>query len=376
MLSVTDLMTPLTEEQVLEQFLTSLEALNIPARSWRTGGAFRNILKIVASCYAGFTTVMVAFAKSGFLDKSEGGWLTLLAFHVYGVTRRPATFATGFVLFTNVGGGIHGNVAGTVRMRAGSKSYVTTEDLALVNPGDTQLVAVRAVEVGSASSVIAGQITSLETQLLGVTITNPESVVGSDEQDDENLRETCRNKLAALSMLGPRGAYAYAVDVALRNDGSPVDINRHEIFSDDTTGEVTVYVASPSGTPVPDDLDRVAESVERWARPDSVTAHVLGATPVAFSKTLTVWASITPGLDAGTVQTAVEDALVALVAAYPIGGKKKPPATQGYLFATNIEGAAKGAHSAIFAVDGVGSDLAINVGEVATLSAVVTVRLV
>ncbi len=376
MLTVDDLFTPVTSDQVLETFLSTLETLGVPARSWRTGGAFRNILRVVATTYAGYTVVMSNFAKSGFLDTSEGGWLTILAKSVYGVTRRPATFATGYVLFTNVGGGVYSQAPGTVRVLAGSKAYVNTETLTLTTPGQTQLVAIQAQEVGSASSVAPTLIDTLETQLLGVTVTNPLSVVGSDEQDDENLRQTCRDKIAALSLLGPRGAYGYAVDVALRDDGSPVDINRRQIDADDTTGVVTLYVASPSGTPVTEDLDSVTASVEQWARPDSVTAVVVGATPVAFSKTLTVWARNTPGLAAATVQAAVEDALIALVAEYPIGGLLKPPATQGYLFATNIEGAAKSAHASIFAVDGVGADLAINVGEVATLASTVTVRLV
>ncbi len=379
LLTLEQLLTPATPDQVMETFLATLETLGVPARTWRVGGALRTILKTVAATYAGYTVVMSEFAKAGFLDTAETGWLTLLAFYVYGVTRRPSTFATGYVLFTNVGGGVYdsGNAAArTVYMLAGTRRYFTLEDLSLLTPGATQLVAVQAQVPGSASSAAPGAIDTLETQLLGVTITNPLSVAGSDAQGDENLRETCRNKIAALSLLGPRGAYAYAVDVALRIDGSPVDINRREVHEDPDTGTVTLYCASPAGTPLADDLTAIRLSVETWARPDSVTAVVVGATPVAFAKDLIVWAKATPGLDEATVQTAVEDALVALVASYPIGGENKPPATQGYLFATNIEGTAKAAHPSIFAIDGVGVDLEIDVGEVATLAATVEVRLV
>ncbi len=379
MLTIEQLMTPATTEQVMETFLSTLETLGVPARSWRVGGAFRTILKTVAMTYAGYTAVMSEFAKAGFLDSAAGGWLTLLAFYVYGVTRRPSTFATGYVLFTNVGGGVYdasNAAAGTVYLLAGTTRYFTREDLSLLTPGATQLVSIQALVAGSASSSAPTLINVLETQLLGVTVSNPLSVAGADAQDDESLRETCRNKIAALSLLGPRGAYAYAVDVALRLDGSPVDINRREPIEDPDTGIVTTYVASPAGTPLADDLTAIRLSVETWARPDSVTAVVVGATPVAFTKDLIVWAKATPGLDAETVQTAVEDALVALIAAYPIGGENKPPDLQGYLFATNIEGTAKAAHPSIFAIDGVGVDLAIGVGEVATLAATVEVRLV
>lgn len=378
MLSVDDLFTSMTEEQALERFLATLETLGVPARSWRKGGALRNILRVVARSYSGFTVVMADFAKSGFLDSATGGWLTLLAHFVYGVDRRPATFATGQVLFTNTGGGIYTQAAGTVRLLwiAGNKTYVTTEALFLNGAGATQLVGVRAVELGSGSSVGPGLITKLETVLLGVTVTNPLSVVGSNAQDDESLRQMCRDKLAALSLLGPRGAYAFAIGVAKRLDGSPVDINRHALVPSITTGVETVYVASPSGAPLAADLVLIREAIELWARPDTVTAIVAAATPVAFAKALTIWAKHGPGVDAPGVAAAVTKALVSMVSEYEIGGIVKPPSLQGYLYATNIEGTAKAAHPSIFAVDGVGADLPLNAGQVATLAATLTVRLV
>lgn len=378
MLSVSDLFTPISEADVFESFLATLETLSIPARSWRQGGAYRNILRAVSRTYAGFTVVMSNFAKAGFLDDSSGGWLTLLAHYVYGVDRPTATFATGQVLFTNLGGGVYDMTAGTVRVTwiAGGKTYATTEDLHLHSVGATQTVAVEAVEIGSASSVAPGLITGFETQLVGVTVTNPLSVVGADEMDDEDLRQLCRGKLAALSPLGARGAYDFAVGAATRLDGSPVDINRNRVLEDPLTGVVTIVCASPSGTPVSSDLDAVRTSIELYARPDSVTAVVEGAVPAAFAKALTVWARAQPGVDATTIQADVDAALVALVAGYPIGGLRKDPDTQGYLFASNIEGTAKAAHPSIFAIDGVGADLAINPDGVATLAATVTVRIV
>ncbi len=381
MWSVTTLFTRQTQDDVFESFISTLETLNIPARSWRKGGAYRNILRAVAYTFARLADDMVEFAKAGFLDDSTGRWLTLLAHFVYGVDRPVATFATGKLLFTNTGGGVYDNsnaAAGTVRAlwTAGGKTYVTLEDLSLLNPGDTQLVSIRAVESGSASSVGPGGIDALETGLLGVEVTNPLSVVGSDELPDELLRQLCRDKIAALSVLGARGAYAFAVGVATRLDGSPVDINRSRIIADPTTGIVRVICASPSGEPVVDDLTAVALSVEFWARPDSVTSVVEGAVPVAFSQSLTVWAHAEPGVDAATIEADVEAALVALVATYPVGGLRKAPATQGYLFASNIEGTAKASHPSIFAIDGVGADLAIDDNGVATLAATVDVRIV
>ncbi len=377
MRSLSDLFSPPTPDEALELMLARLELLKIPARSWRRGGAYRNILRTVAITYSGIAGVVSELAKAGFLDDATGGWLTLLAYFVYGVTRREATFATGKVLFTNTGGGSYDRAAGTVRVSwtLGKKTYETTEALSLHGLGATQLVAVQAVEKGAASSVAPTGIDKLETQLLGVECSNPESVVGSDELDDEPLRQLCRDKLAALSPLGARGAYAFAVGVAERLDGSAVDINRHRVIPDPLTGVVTVVCASPAGAPVGSDLTAVEVSVEFWARPDSVTSIVAGAVPVAYAQSLTVWARAAPGVDAATIKTATEAALVAMAADYPIGGLRKAPSTQGYLFATNIEGTAKAAHPAIYAIDGVGSDLPIDPDGVVTLAAMVTVRI-
>lgn len=377
MISLSDLITPVTTDQAMESLLSTLETLQVPARSWRTGGAYRNILRAAAGLYSGLSSVVAGFAASGFLDTASGGWLTLLAYFVYGVTRPPATFAVGQVLFTNAGGGNYTNAAGTVTLLwvSGKKAYVTTEALNLIGPS-TQLVGVQAVEIGAASTVGPGQVDTLQSPLSFVTVTNPASIVGSDELDDEDLRELCRNKLAALSMLGPRGAYAYAVQVAKRFDGSAVDINRLVVIPDGTTLGVTVYCASPSGPPLSSDLDLVRDSVEAWARPDSVTAVVVGATSVAYSRTLTVWAQATTGVAASDIETAVLTALATMIAKYPIGGVAKPPSTQGYLYATNIEGTAKSAHPSIFAVDGAGADLLLTLGQVVTLAATINVRIV
>ncbi len=377
MLSVTDLFTPVTSDQALENYLVTLEGLGVPARSWRKGGVYRTILRIVASSFAALTVVVSLIARAGFLETATGGWLTLLAHYVYGVDRPEATFASGQLLFTNISGAHYTNAAGTVRALwvSGNKAYVTTEALNLIGPS-TQLVNIQAVELGASSSVGPTLIDALETTLIGITVSNPLSVAGSDEMADADLRQLCLDKLSALSLLGPRGAYAYAIRAAMRDDGSPVNINRFQLIPSPTTGIQTVYLAAPSGVPLTSDVEFVKASIEKWARPDTVTVNTYPVSTVAFAKSLTVWAKAGPGIESDAVSDAVIAALTAMVSVYSIGGIAKPPSLQGYLWATNIEGTAKAAHPAIFAIDGVGVDLAINAGEVATLAATLTVRLI
>ena len=92
--------------------------------------------------------------------------------------------------------------------------------------------------------------------------------------------------------------------------------------------------------------------------------------------TLTVWARRTAGVSADDIKLMVLAALSQMIETYPIGGIRKPPSLQGYLYADAVAGTAKAAHASIFDVDGVGSDMAINAGEVATLEATVNVTIV
>jgi hypothetical protein len=367
-----------TEDQVMESFLTRLEAIKVPARSWRKGGSLRSILRIVAKTYAGFTEVMAAFIKSGFLETATGNWLTLLALYVYGVVRREATFATGDLLFTNNGGGVYAYGPDEVRALSPDtkKAYVNSVAFTL-NPGESKLVAIRAVEIGAGSSAPIGTITQLETNMPVVVITNPKSVVGLDEEADGDLRQACKDRLGTFSLMGPRGAYAFAAKRALRPDGAFVNINRVTVSSDPNTGVVTVYVAAPSGAPDPLDITYARASIEEIARPDSVTANCFGAIPLPIeASSIVAWARRVDGVAAGDLKLLSEDALNVQVSEYPIGGIKKPPSPTGKLYSDFVKGTIKGSHPTFFDVDGFDVDISLAANEVAVLAAAVEVRVI
>lgn len=376
-LSITDLFKPVTADQALDSFLSILEELGMPARSWRAAGVARTILRVVAITYAGFTEVMAAFIRSGFLETAEGDWLRALAYYLFGVEPREATFATGEAQLTNAGGGIWSYAADAFRIinPTTKKAYANTEAFTL-NPGDVLLVDFRAVEIGSDSSSGPGTITALETPLESVSVTNPAAFVGLDLETDEEIRKLCKAKLAAISVRGPRGAYEYAVRTAKLGDGSPVNVNRHQVSKSSSTGTVTIYIAAPSGAPTAADIDAVIASVEEHARPDTVTATVLAATEVPVSRSLTIWAKRIDGVSASDIKDFVDLALIEAASTYPIGGIPKPPSLQGYLYADFLAGVCKSAHASIFDVDGTGADVALNAGQVAVLTTTTEVRIV
>lgn len=375
--TIEELLTPITGDQMLEKFLNTLESLGLKARSWREGGALRTILRILADAFAAFIVSMLGFVRAGFLETATAGWLTLLAYYVYGVSRIESTFATGQVQFTNSGAGVYDPIPArsiNVINAVTGKAYTNVNAFAL-NPADVLLIDVIAIELGADSNATPGTVTRLETTLPGVTVTNPAAIVGEDAEKDPDLRQRCKDKLGILSGKGPRGAYAYAIRSAKRGDGSSVDVNRHFISPSSSTGIVTIYVASPAGAPTMGDLPFIVDSIETYARPDTVTLNLQAAAPVAFSRTLDVWARVTDGVDGAAISNAVASALLDMITLYPIGGLKKSSVNH-YLYATTVEGTAKAAHPSIFAVDGADPNMALAEGEVATLASTIVVHFV
>lgn len=388
MIDIDSLLTSSTEAEILDGFLSSLEAMGIPARSWRKGGTARSILVIVAALYAAFTVLMVTIAQAGFLPTATGGWLTVLARYVYGVERITARYATGVVTLTNVGGGVYTFAAGAFLVVDSDtgKSYANLAGFTLAAGPTTLDIDVQALELGSASNAPPTKIDTLNTGLTGVSCSNASAVVGQDEETDEELRVRCRDALGALSPNGPRGAYAYAISVATLTGGGPTNVNRARISPFSSTGRVDIVLASASGPVTTDDIDAVVASIEDKARPDTDTVSVVSATVVPDTRTLTVWAKKTKGIDANAIQTAVDARLIVFIEHYPIGGRTKIGDTQGYLFTKSIEEAADSPYDGITAADNAalqtiwlvestGSDLPLSSTQVATLVSTTNVRI-
>ncbi len=368
MITIEDLITPVTEDQFVERFLVSLETLGIPARSWRPGGVYRTILRVLAATCASFSDEQVKFTRSGFLELAQGNWLTFVAFYIYGVARPESTFATGPVTLVNSGGGDYNFTPGQFRVfnTALGKTFKNTTTFDL-DPLGTVTTEFEAVEIGSASSSATAQIDGVETAYDGqITASNADPILGSDAMADVDLRQLCKDSLGARSVFGPRGAYRYAIRTALRTDGTPVDINRMSISPSSSTGLVTIFVASPSGVPIAGDVTAVEENIEALARPDTVTVSTSAVTEVTITRALTIWAEKQEGLRAADLEALALEAILRLNRDYPIGGIRKSTA-QGYFYADKLEGIVQGAHAAIYDVDGTGSDVALAAGEVAVL---------
>jgi hypothetical protein len=383
MLTLAQLVTAITSDQFMQRWIDNLETLGIPASKWRKGGALRTIMRVIGNSFEGFSQNQVLANGSAFLGIAKKGWLTLLARYTFNVERIDATFASGQVTLTNGGGGLYTHNPRTFQVKNTRTGKVyTNTSLFTLNPTSAITIDIEAIEAGSASSSAPGEIDALVTIDNGVTVTNAAAVVGADAESDDALVARCEAKRETASDKGPRGAYEYAALSALLGDGTPVGVNRVQISASSDFGTVDMWVATPTGAPTSAELDAINNNVEFGdqttffgARPDSVKFTLFAAVPVPLSGVLDVWATATPGLDEATLTDLVNAQLEAMISTYPIGGRRKPPSTQGYLFAGNVEGTAKAAHPAIFDVAGA-TDLPINPGEVATYTATIVVHFV
>lgn len=384
--TVDQLFTAPTAAQFRAQMVANLVAMNIPADKWRVGGVASTMLTVASMSLALMAAILAVVIQGFFLPTATGGSLLLLAQYVYGVTVPTATFATGDISLTNTGGAIYTKAAGEVTVQNPDTGVTYTNSVGFtLNPATTLAVAFTATIEGSAGNANPSTITTLVSNMLGVSVTNANAFVGVDAPSDEDIRLLCTNKLGAMSVRGPRTAYAYAIQTAVNAvTGATVNINRWSIVADSHIGVVYVTVAAPSGSVDPNDLAGVNTNIEAIARPEAVTVVLAEATIVAYAPTLTAYVLAPTGVTAAAVQTAIEDAITTYLATYPIGGvtatdDSNPVTSFTGLFAAGIYGAAAAGaatlNARLFSIKGA-TDLALASTEVASDGVTVTVNLI
>jgi hypothetical protein len=376
LLSIQTLLNPVTGPQIRTSWVQTLVTLGIPANQWVPGGVASTMLTIVSNQFASFQNLMVQAIGSGFLTTASGAWLQLLAFYVYGVTVPPATFASGALTLTNSGGGIYSFVPFTASFLnpTTGQVYQNVTAISLSGPS-TQSITIQCTQSGSVGNAAPNAINTLVTTMLGVTCTNPASLIGLDQLADAAIRQLCINKLGVLSVRGPATAYQYAVQTATGVvSGLPVDINRSTVSASSSTGVVTIYVASPSGPATTDDVNGVIANIALIAQPDAVTVNVIDATAVADTDAPVVWVH-TNGVPVATILAAINTALDNFYSIYPIGGLTTDAGTG--LFSTGKDGvigqAVQDAGGTIISVEGT-NFLALTAGQVAVNELAVSVR--
>lgn len=328
MTTLDQLVEPMTVDEAKAAVYAALEARGVKTTSWKPGAVVRSIIVGASIIYAAFSRLQALVGRQGFLDLSEGDWLTLVALYVYDVIRISGTFATGIVRLDNAGGGVYAGGVGSliVASSVNGKSYRNTEPYSIGAGQMGVLVHVEAIEIGSDSSAAAGDIDTLVTALSGVSVTNENALIGTDEELDVPLRQRCRDKLGTLSPNGPADAYNYFARSAVREDGTSIGVTRTLVIPDGY-GNVTLYVATPSG-PVdgdPDDpstdLGAIFKAIEENVLPLGITLILQSASAVDVDVTYEIWIKDSTTLSNTQVIAAIADHIGTFLGNYPIGGE-------------------------------------------------------
>lgn len=343
--SLATLLVSTAKATVYNTGLAIASTIGVPVSSWQAGDPMRALFHLESEFLTTLEALVQGYVSSGFLDYASGVWLEVLAEQVYGVTVPAATFATTDVVLTNAGGAIYAPedlAVGSVIVKNSTtdKTYRNATTGTLSGGGGTLTLSFVADEAGSDSSSSAGDIDELVTGLLGVTVTNPTAAIGVDKQDDATTRQQCRDKLGALSPNGPADAYSYVSRNATLTTVSYVP--RVRVYSDSDSGDVTIYLASPSGVVSSPDLSLFETAILKWATPLCITPSVLSAAVVTVPITYSLWVYQSCNLTAAEIQALVEEALEDLFSVHPIGGDVITTGSQGYMYKSLIESTIRG----------------------------------
>lgn len=242
-LTLKDLTTPPTEEELLNQFLAVLLAGQFPVTQWQSGGLARTLAKLVAKGVVSLATLVSNVALGGFNSTATGAWLTLLSREVFQNTRAPATFTAGTInlALSSALAGPYTLVAGQLWFRWNGKNYRNTSGgpLSFASP---LTVSFKAESPGASYNAPDNALT-LVTPLAGASITaSLVTTQGANEETDTSLRSRNSGKWGTVGSAANSAGYA----AWAREASTQVTrVRVRENFPVD--GTVTLRLAGPSG---------------------------------------------------------------------------------------------------------------------------------
>lgn len=339
-MSLQDLVTEKTRDDMLAEELAVATSEGLQTTSWQPGAVIRTLMVIMAAMYSIFSKIIIEPIKGGFGDLvTTIDWAKLFAKQTYDVDAVEAQPATGFASFTNSSASIYNQSAGDVIIAHEDTGKVYRNDNSITIPAMSTLtgVAITASEVGTGSNASPNKITVLVGPSMdGVTVTNPLSVLGANDETAAALIARAREKLAAVSPNGAKEAFDYIAKTP-EFSATATPITRTRTVADPLTGLISVYLATATGAPSGPDVAIVQAAFEKWAEPWCCTATAIASTEVIKAVDYTVW--VKSGLSETQIDDAIGDALAVFFSdtvLSPIGGIIIPPASTGTLYNNSI----------------------------------------
>lgn len=283
--SISDLFSVETATSFLARGLAEAQSLGLLVTSWRTDDPTRATFSFVARALSTKDGALAELAKSAFLSSAEGDWLEILALEVYNVPKGKATYADSTLTLQNTGGGVYPIAARdwVFKNTVSGKTYRNVSAMPTLLGGQTITIDVEATEAGSASNSLANEIDAIVTTRLGVSVLASTAAVGLDDQDDEPLRQQCRDSRGALSPNGPADAYNYVVKNPTLT--GVTGITRATSDGDNALFNVTVFVAGTTGPVAGASVIAAQAACEQWATPLCATPTVVNSAALVVNVT-------------------------------------------------------------------------------------------
>jgi phage-related baseplate assembly protein len=323
-LSLEDLITELTEEEIKKSAVSFLTGLGFPVGSWASGAIMRTFIAVFASVAAPFTRIMVDVAKSGFLDTAESQWLAFLSEQQFDYSPTKATFATGDLTVNNTEGGVFNFAAREFRVLYEdinpAASYVNVDPFSLGSHEMGKHITIEAEEIGSRSTAPAGAITTIVSSANGVECTNEAAVVGIDAESDASIKSEARLSTGPLSPNGPYAAYEFVARNFALNGG--VVVTKAKAIVDNDLGIATLYVAGPSGPIGSTDIDKIQDAINRLCKPLGFDCVVASAVELELSINVVLAVYTSLGIVSADLIAKKQAQLIAWIQTLPIGGDK------------------------------------------------------
>lgn len=312
-------------DQLYNEMLAGVAAAGVKVANWRTGGPYRTLLRVTAVITEQLYKVSAAFAAAGFLDLSEGDWLTLLCKSLFAEDRQPALFTSGVVTLTAAqGSGPYTIAAGSLIVGTGGGLRYRSTASVTVPAGGSATVSVTAESPGSKYNVGLGALDKvISPTLAGLTVSNPAilngewiTAAGADEESDDRLRTRCKAKWGTLGTGSPSAAYVFW---ALTASAETAKVG---VLSNLNAGVlaaqwVTLVLAGAGGAV----SDQAVTDTAAYITPKLPTCTKL-AVVKASAATTTVQGTVNvrSALNTAATRGAIQAALDALARDTPIGG--------------------------------------------------------
>ena len=303
------------EDAIRDDLFAEAQAKLPQITNYNSGGILRTILeifkKVVYSFYVLLANVMIQAHAQTARDK----WLDLKAEEI-GLTRKPATKATGNVVFTrevvdpsNVVIPVQTIISTATDSQGREYRFLTTAEVILAADTTEVTAPVEAEFAGAEYNVGTLTINLLISSIDGVDgVENRDGWLtseGTDIETDTELRERYRLKWETLARGSTKAAYiGYSKEV-----NGVVDVEVDDSFPRGP-GTVDVFITGTNGMPTQTLIDEVQALIDD-KKPICSDTVVYAPTPITIDATINIYVlSGTPGLS--TLQADAEGVINAL----------------------------------------------------------------